>query len=152
MPYSPILVPVVALVAWSLIIFVWMLISRGAAFRRMGVTLSNMPKGARGVDLDGRADATEAQWKSHNYNHLMEQPTLFYAIAITLALMGFGSGINYWLAWGYVSFRILHSLIQCTVNVVAYRLPIFLLASLCLLGLTVHAAVRILHDCGMLNF
>ena len=152
MSYSPILVPVVALVAWSLIIFVWMLISRGAAFRRMGVTLSNMPKGARGVDLDGRADATEAQWKSHNYNHLMEQPTLFYAIAITLALMGFGSGINYWLAWGYVGFRILHSLVQCTVNVVAYRLPIFLLASLCLLGLTVHAAVRILHDCGMLNF
>jgi hypothetical protein len=113
----------------------------------MGVTLSNMPKGARGVDLDGRAEAAEAQWKSHNYNHLMEQPTIFYAIAITLALMGMGGGINYWLAWGYVAFRIVHSLIQCTVNVVAYRLPVFLLASLCLLGLTVHAGARVLHDC-----
>jgi len=46
-----------------------------------------------------------------------------------------------------VAFRIVHSLIQCTVNVVAYRLPIFLLASLCLLGLTVHAGARVLHDC-----
>jgi hypothetical protein len=146
MSYSPILVPVVALVAWTLVIFVWMIISRRSAFRRMGVTLSNIPRGSRGANLDGRGE-DEAQWKSHNYNHLMEQPTLFYAIAITLALMDFGGGINYWLAWGYVGFRIVHSLIQCTVNIIAYRLPVFLLASLCLLGLTVHAGARILHDC-----
>jgi hypothetical protein len=150
MTYSPILIPVVALVAWSLVIFVWMLIARGAAFRRMGVTLSTIPRGSRGANLDGRGE-DEAQWKSHNYNHLMEQPTLFYAIAITLALMNMGDGINYWLAWGYVGFRIVHSIVQCTVNVVAYRLPLFLLASLCLVGLTVHAAFRILHDCGIIG-
>jgi hypothetical protein len=150
MTYSPILIPVVALVAWSLIIFVWMLIARGAAFRRMGVTLSTIPRGSRGANLDGRGE-DEAQWKSHNYNHLMEQPTLFYAIAITLALMNMGHGINYWLAWGYVGFRIVHSIVQCTVNVVAYRLPLFLLASLCLVGLTVHAGARILHDCGIIG-
>ena len=150
MTYSPILIPVVALVAWSLVIFVWMLIARGAAFRRMGVTLSTIPRGSRGANLDGRGE-DEAQWKSHNYNHLMEQPTLFYAIAITLALMNMGDGINYWLAWGYVGFRVVHSIVQCTVNVVAYRLPLFLLASLCLVGLTVHAAFRILHDCGIIG-
>jgi hypothetical protein len=149
MSYSPILVPVVALVAWTLVIFLWMLIARGAAFRRMGVTLSSIPRGSRGANLDGRGE-DEAQWKSHNYNHLMEQPTLFYAIAITLALMDFGGGINYWLAWGYVGLRIVHSLIQCTVNIIAYRLPVFLLASLCLLGLTVHAGARMLHDCGII--
>ncbi len=77
----------------------------------------------------------------------MEQPTIFYAIALTLALMDFGGGINYWLAWGYVGFRIVHSIVQGTVNIVAIRLPLFLLASLCLLGLTVHAAARIIHDC-----
>ena len=69
----------------------------------------------------------------------MEQPTLFYAIALTLALMNFGGGINYWLAWGYVGLRIVHSLIQCTVNVVRYRLAVFTLATLCLVGLTTHA-------------
>ena len=150
MTYSPILIPVVTLVAWTLIIFIWMLIARGAAFRRMGVTLSNIPKGSRGVDLDGKGE-DQAQWKSHNYNHLMEQPTLFYAIAITLALMDMGDGLSYWLAWGYVGFRVLHSLVQSLVNVVAYRLPIFLLASLCLLGLTIHAVARVLHDCGLIG-
>jgi len=149
--YSPILVPVVALVAWTLLIMVWMVISRFAEFKRLGVTLGKIPPGSRGVDLEGRANP-QAQWKSHNYNHLMEQPTIFYAIAITLALMGFGGGINYWLAWGYVGFRMVHSLVQCTVNVVAIRLPLFVLATLCLLGLTIHAGARILHDCGILNF
>ena len=123
MSYSPILVPVVALVAWTLVDVVWMLVARCAAFRRKGVTLVEMPRAARGRRPRRRGRGAEAQWKSHNYNHLMEQPTLFYAIAITLALMGMGGGINYWLAWGYVGFRVVHSLIQATVNVVRYRLP-----------------------------
>ena len=150
MQYSPILAPVVALVAWSLVVMAWMIVSRFGEFRRLGITPTAIPNGARGVDLEGRAEPT-AQWKSHNYNHLMEQPTIFYAIALTLALMDFGGGINAWLAWGYVGFRIVHSLLQCTVNVVRYRLVLFGLASLCLLGLTVHAGMRILHDCGIIG-
>ncbi len=146
MNYSPILAPLVTLVAWTLLVMLWMVIARSAEMRRLGMTLSNVVPGSRGVDLEGRADA-RAQWKSHNYNHLMEQPTIFYAIAITLALMEMGGGINYWLAWGYVGFRILHSLIQCTINVVKYRFTLFALASLCLFGLTVHAAAQIAYDC-----
>ena len=149
MDYSPILIPVVALVAWTLLVMFWMMARRMAEFRRMGITPTTIPDGARGCDLDGKAEAS-AQWKSHNYNHLMEQPTIFYSIAITLALMDFGGGINYWLAWGYVAFRVLHSLIQCTVNVVRYRLLVFGLASLCLIALTLHAGVKILRDCGLL--
>ena len=149
MTYSPILIPVVALVAWTLLVMLWMLVSRMTEFKRLGVTFDNIPPGSRGVDLDGKAEAS-AQWKSHNYNHLMEQPTIFYAIAITLALMDFGGGINYWLAWGYVGFRILHSLVQCTVNIVRYRLSMFLLASLCLVGLTLQAGLKLLRDCGLI--
>ena len=65
----------------------WMLVARLREFRRLGVTLTNIPDGARGVDLEGKAEAS-AQWKSHNYNHLMEQPTIFYAIVLSLAMMG----------------------------------------------------------------
>ena len=82
--------------------------------------------------------------------HLMEQPTLFYAIAIALALMDMGHGINLWLAWGYVGLRVLHSIVQSTVNIVQIRFTIFALATACLLGLTVHAGARILHDCGLI--
>jgi len=146
MSYSPILIPVVALVAWSLVMMGWMALTRFAAFKQMGIGLATIPPGSRGVNLEGKAPDF-IMWKSHNYTHLMEQPTIFYAITITLALMDMGHGINYWLAWGYVGLRILHSLIQATVNIVAYRFAVFSLASLCLLGLTVHAGARILHDC-----
>ena len=149
MEYSPLIAPVVALVAWTLVVMLWMLMSRMREFRRLGINFSNIPPGSRGVDLEGRADA-KAQWKSHNYNHLMEQPTIFYAIALALAMMGMDQPINVWLAWGYVGFRIIHSLVQGTVNIVRIRLPIFLLATFCLLGLTVHAGARILHDCGII--
>jgi hypothetical protein len=149
MDYSPLLAPVVALVAWSLLIMLWMAVSRFAVFRQMGISLGNIPPGSRGVNLDGKAPDS-AQWKSHNYMHLMEQPTLFYAIVVVLALMGMNHQINVWLAWGYVGFRILHSLVQCTSNIVRIRFPLFALASLCLLGLTVHAGARLLHDCGWL--
>jgi hypothetical protein len=143
MQYSPILAPVVALVAWTLVVQVWMYAARIPAMRRAGISLKGR-RGTRGGALEG-AIPDEANWKAHNYNHLMEQPTIFYAIALTLALLGFGGGINLYLAWGYVALRIVHSLIQATANVVVYRFIAFNLASLCLLGLTVHAGARILH-------
>lgn len=149
MEYSPILIPVVALVAWSLLMMLWMVATRLPAMRKAGMSLSSAPPGSRGSQLDGVLDDS-VQWKSHNYNHLMEQPTLFYAIAITLALMDMGGGINYWLAWAYVGFRVLHSLVQATVNRLIYRTPLWVLASLCLIALTVHAGLRILHDCGVI--
>ena len=148
MSYSPILVPVVALVAWTMIVWIWMYATRLPAMRRAGIDLKGRV-GGRGQNLEGVLPDS-VQWKSHNYNHLMEQPTLFYAIVVTSALMGMGQPINVWLAWGYVGLRIVHSLIQCTVNTVRYRFAVFTLASLCLLGLTVHAGARILHDCGII--
>lgn len=146
MSYSPLLAPVVALVGWSLIVMLWMAVTRFAAFKQMGINLGTIPPGSRGANLDGKAPDW-AQWKSHNYMHLMEQPTIFYAIVIVLALMGMDQPVNQYLAWGYVVFRVLHSLVQCTSNIVKIRFPLFLLASLCLIGLTVHASARILHDC-----
>ena len=145
MEYSPLLAPVVVLVAWTLIIMLWMAATRLPAMKKAGVDLGTLV-GGRGANLEGVVP-DKVQWKSHNYSHLLEQPTLFYAIAITLALMGIDQPTNVWLAWGYVGLRILHSLIQCTVNVVRYRFLVFLLASLCLVGLTVHAAARVIHDC-----
>ena len=143
MDYSPILAPVVALVAWTLVMQIWMYAARIPAMRKAGISLKGR-RGTRSGALEG-AIPDEANWKAHNYNHLMEQPTIFYAIALTLALLGFGGGINLYLAWGYVGLRIVHSLIQATANVVLYRFIAFNLATLCLLGLTVHAGARILH-------
>jgi hypothetical protein len=139
--HSPILAPVVALVAWSLMVMVWMYAVRFPALRRKGISLKGRV-GSKGGDLDGVVEP-EVQWKAHNYNHLMEQPTLFYAIALALALMDFGGGLNLYLAWAYVAFRVAHSLVQGTVNAVRPRFLLFLAGSMCLAALTFHAALAL---------
>ena len=147
MPYIPIVGPVVALVAWTLLVMIWMFVARFGAMRSAGLSLKGRV-GLRGNALDGVVE-DRAQWKSHNYNHLMEQPTLFYAVCLSLALLGGGDvRANVLLAWFYVGFQVLHSLIQATFNVVIWRFSAFLLASLCLIGLTVHAVMRVV-DAGI---
>lgn len=138
MSNNAILGPVVALVAWTLVMMFWMVVVRLPAMKRAGIDMANARGGRPGV-LDGVIDE-KAQWKAHNYIHLVEQPTLFYAICIVLVAIGFGGmATNVWLAWAYVALRVVHSLIQATVNVIRYRFLVFALASLCLTALTVHA-------------
>ena len=143
MQHSPLLAPIVALVAWSLVMYIWMYAVRLPAMRRAGISLKGR-RGTRGGALEG-VIPDEANWKAHNYAHLMEQPTIFYAIVIALILMGFDHPINVYLAWAYVGLRVVHSLIQATVNIVAYRFLVFTLSSLCLIGLTTHAAIFLIH-------
>ena len=147
MGYSPLLAPVVVLIAWSLIVMLWMAATRLPAMKKARLGLNR--RGGRGANLEGVLP-DEVNWKAHNYQHLMEQPTIFYAIVFALILMGMDVEINVWLAWAYVELRIAHSIVQATINIVLYRFALFLLSSLCLIGLTVHAAARILHDSGLI--
>ncbi len=141
MHISPLLGPVVALVTWSLVMLIWMYVVRIRAMKRAGLSAEGR-RGTRG--LDGIIP-DEANWPAHNYTHLMEQPTIFYAIVLTLVLMGFDHPINVYLAWAYVGLRVVHSLIQATVNIVTLRFTMFALSSLCLIGLTTHAAIYLIH-------
>ena len=140
---SPLLAPIVALVAWSLVMMVWLYVVRFPAMKRAGIVLKGR-RGSRPGALDGVVP-DEVQWKAHNYSHLMEQPTIFYAIVVALVLMGFDAPINVWLAWGYVGLRVAHSLVQAATNIIRLRLFLFALASLCLFSLTVHAALYLFH-------
>lgn len=137
MQISPLLAPVVVLVAWSLVMLLWLAVMR----RPFVKDRSKIPAGARGQDIPPGPH----NWPAHNYAHLMEQPTIFYAIVFTLVLMGFDHPINVWLAWGYVGLRIVHSIVQATVNIVRIRFTLFALATLCLLSLTIHAAIFLIH-------
>ena len=139
---SPLLGPVVALVAWTLVMLIWMYATRLPAMRRAGISFKGR-LGTRGGALEGKIP-DQVNWKAHNYNHLLEQPTVFYAIVFALVLMGFDAHINVYLAWAYVALRVLHSLVQATVNVVFYRFLLFIGGSLCLIGLTTHAALRLM--------
>lgn len=135
---SPILAPAAVLILWSMVILVWMAGTRLPAMSKIGMDLSKAPPGGRGVDIDPNVPPTVA-WKSHNYAHLMEQPTLFYATVGILALAGAGAGLNTTLAWAYVGLRILHSLWQVLVNTIPIRFGLFLLSSICLFALAISA-------------
>lgn len=143
MEHSPLIAPVVALVAWSIVMLCWAVVVRMPALKKVGIDLSTRV-GSRPGGLDGVVD-DEAQWKAHNYIHLMEQPTIFYAIVFALILLGADYSINVWLAWTYVGLRVVHSIVQATWNRIIVRFALFALSTLCLLGLTVHAAAHIIH-------
>ena len=134
---AQILAPAAALVLWSLIMLVWVAATRlPPIFKRPG-GMGAAKRGGRGQDLEGVLP-DPVQWKSHNYTHLMEQPTLFYATVVILALMGATAG-DVTLAWGYVALRIAHSLWQATVNKLPVRFTLFILSTICLLLLAIHA-------------
>jgi hypothetical protein len=143
MPHSPIFAPIVALAAWTLAMMAWMYSVRFPAMRRQGISLKGRI-GSKTGSLDGVVE-DRVQWKAHNYNHLLEQPTIFYAIAIVLALNGEDHGIPLLLAWAYVAFRIAHSLVQAIVNVVRWRFFLFLGGSLCLAGMILCAAICLIR-------
>jgi len=138
---SPILGPAAMLVLWSMVVLVWFTVTRFAAISRLSKDqLRTLSKdGTRGQDLE-RALPESTNWKSHNYTHLMEQPTVFYAAVIILALAGEGGEINTTLAWAYTVLRILHSLWQVTVNKLPVRMLLFAVSSLCLIALSINAA------------
>lgn len=137
MDTNAILGPVAALALWSMVMWVWMYATRLPAMHRAKIDTANLV-GGTGQNLESLLPP-QVQWKAHNYNHLMEQPTLFYAVAIALAVGGMGGGLNAQIAWAYVALRIVHSLIQVTVNRVMWRFLVFVLASIALLALCIHA-------------
>ena len=136
---SPILAPVIALVLWSFVMLAWLYATRIPAMVKAKAT------------YDPRRPAEEfhaklpvsVRWKADNYNHLMEQPTLFYAVALTLALLGAGGGINLTLAWIYVGLRVVHSVLQASVNIIPLRFLVFVASSIVLLILAIQAAMKI---------
>ncbi len=138
MEQIPILAPPAVLVLWSLVMLLWMSTTRFPAFARAGLKVSEAEPGSRYVDVESQMPA-KVNWKSHNYTHLMEQPTIFYAAVLILALAGDGSGINAGLAWAYVAIRIVHSIWQATVNIISVRITLFTLSTLCLWVLAINA-------------
>ena len=134
-----ILQPVIALVLWSMVMWAWLYATRLPAMIRARTKLD--PTQPRDVMLGGLPP--RVRWKADNYNHLMEQPTLFYATALALALLDQGGGLNLWLAWTYVALRVTHSLIQVLINVILLRFAVFMAASGILVVLAVRAAIVI---------
>jgi hypothetical protein len=138
---NPMLAPVIALVLWTALVWAWMYATRIPAMMKLEVDPDSLAR-----DPEAKLDKLlppQVQWKAHNYNHLHEAPTVFYAVAIVLAIVGQGDGLNAALGWLYVALRVIHSLVQATINKVILRFALFLASSVVLLALIVHAAIAL---------
>lgn len=139
LPSTAILAPVTVLLLLSCVMWLWMYATRLPAVAKAKMKLDPyQPKGQQMAELPARV-----RWKADNYNHLLEQPTLFYAAAFTLALLGAGDGLNLALAWAYVGLRVVHSLHQALWNKIEVRFVIFAASSLVLIALVLRAAFLI---------
>jgi hypothetical protein len=136
-----ILQPVVALAAWTMVMWFWLYGTRIPALSAAKVDPDDLVHDPT-KDLD-MILPPQVMWKAHNYNHLHEAPTVFYAVAIVLAIIGKGDGLAAQLAWVYVGLRVAHSLIQATVNRVKLRFLVFALSSFCLMALVALAIMQI---------
>jgi hypothetical protein len=136
------LAPAAVLVLWTLIVLLWVLATRLPAFGKAGVDMSKAAPGGRYQDMES-AMPERVNWKSHNYTHLMEQPTIFYPAVVVIAMMGAG-GIDVLLAWIYVGLRIAHSLWQGLVNTIPVRVTLFLLSTIALIALAIRAVMATL--------
>jgi hypothetical protein len=127
---TTILVPVLALCVWTFVLWFWMYLTRLPAMRKARIDARKIK---RKHELDSLPVAV--QQIADNYNHLHEQPTVFYALAFYSHLVGVADSLNIQLAWGYVLLRVMHSLIQCTSNYVPLRFMVFTAASLVLMAI-----------------
>ncbi len=134
------LLPVLALVAWTLVMWFWLYATRIPAMKRMGID----PQEAAHPGTYAHRMPGHARSVADNYNHLHEQPTIFYALMFFIALTGGVTAGTLSLAWGYVGSRVVHSLVQSTINKVVVRFTVFAFGSLLLVCLTVRELIRVL--------
>ena len=128
------LAPVLALIIWTLLIWGLMYARRIPAMQ------------AAKIDPD-TAKSPDGKWKevlplsvqasAHNYNHLMEQPTIFYALMFYAVLTAQMSTPILYAAWAYVVLRVIHSFIQVSSGKVILRFAVFSLSTLVLIGMVV---------------
>ncbi len=131
---SSILNPVFALIVWTMLIWSLMYLRRIPAMQKAGIAPQSAKHPGSLAVLPSRARAA-----ADNYNHLHEQPTVFYALAFYLHLTAGADIMAIILAWGYVGLRVVHSVVQTTVNLVVVRFSLFALSSLILIGLIIKA-------------
>lgn len=128
--------PVLALVGWTFVMWFWMYLTRIPAMQKAKIDLEELSRTGAKLELPAVVSRV-----ADNYNHLHEQPTIFYAVALAAQTAGVHDGTSVTLAWAYVLTRVLHSFVQATKNVIMVRFTLFALGSMVLLALLVRTVI-----------
>ena len=138
LPLDQFLLPILCLVLWTLVIWLWMYATRIPAMMKAEIAPQEAAN-PRGNWRDRMPDNVNRV--ADNYNHLHEQPTTFYALMLTLGLIGATGPVAWSIAWAYVGFRVAHSMAQILANVVVLRFAIFVCSGLMLLALATYGLI-----------
>jgi hypothetical protein len=138
MPEHGMIPPVLALVGWTFVMWFWMYATRIPAIQRAKIDMAELSRTGAPLVLP-----PEVSRVADNYNHLHEQPTIFYAVALAAQLGGAADALNVGLAWAYVATRVAHSFVQATRNVIPVRFTVFSLGSILLMVMLVRTALRL---------
>ena len=81
---------------------------------------------------------------SNNFQNLLEMPLVFYTICFYLTVFGGVDDLHVTCAWVFVIFRVVHSLVHCTVNRVLFRFLAYLVSSVAVWIMVVRAVLAAL--------
>ncbi|GGH06141.1 membrane protein [Glycocaulis albus] len=136
--YQSMMVPLLALVCWTLVMWLWMYATRIPAMQKAKINPARMKEKSE-MDVLPRSVRQIAD----NHNHLHEQPVIFYALVTYSHLVGVGDAINIGFAWTYVILRVIHSLVQGTINFIPLRFGIYALATICLFVIAIRNLIAL---------
>ena len=136
---AAILQPVFVVALLTVAMAIWMVATRVPAMQRAGIDAQELQDTSRAPELL----PPEITRISNNYNHLLEQPTVFYAVALSIAVLGHVDSLHVLCAWAYAVLRIGHSLVQATVDIVLLRFSIFALSWVVLTVMIVREAINL---------
>lgn len=137
MDIRAILQPLFIMALLNLVMWLWMYATRIPAMSKAGIE-------AQDATRDSMQNLPpEVVRVADNYNHLFEQPTLFYAVVLSIALLGHVDSLHVGCAWAFAGLRIAHSLVQATINLIALRFTLFSLSWLALALMIVRESISI---------
>jgi hypothetical protein len=82
---------------------------------------------------------------SDNLKNLFEIPTIFYALVLYLFVTREVDAVYVVAAWVFVAFRVMHSAVHCTFNLIILRFYLYAIATLAVWFMVVRAAITYLR-------
>ena len=126
-----ILQPVILMSLLSFVMMLWMYATRIPASKEIekkGVNLQDLSHPSK----LGGVFPSKVERVADNYNHLFEQPTVFYALSFVIWALNMTDSIYLICAWLYFVIRLVHSVFQATLNLVWVRFGLFIFSWLIL--------------------
>ena len=84
----------------------------------------------------------QISYASDNLKTLFEFPALFYALCIYLYVSASVDTLYLIAAWWFFGFRIVHSYLHCTSNVVPHRFGVYIISAIGLWFMVIRAAIQ----------